>query len=99
MGLLDFLLDDEEEKKRPRTFVDFFEDDRPADPMDGWDTYGKKKKSDFDIEDWRSVSEDRRYRAQGSGNWSSHEDWSCGDHEDHPDNYLEGWDSYEDNTF
>ena len=48
----------------------------------------------FDIEDYRSVHEDRRHRASGSGNWTSREDW---------DNYdsdgMSGFDSYEDNDF
>ena len=53
--------------------------------------------SDFDIEDYRSVAEDRRFRADGSGNWTSREDWDCGP----TDNYdgMSGWDSYEENDF
>lgn len=53
--------------------------------------------SDYDIEDYRSVAEDRRFRANGSGNWTSREDWDCGP----TDNYdgMSGWDSYEENDF
>ncbi len=28
----------------------------------------------FDLEDYRSIHEDRRHRASGSGNWTSRED-------------------------
>ena len=28
------------------------------------------------------MSEDRRHRAGGSGNWTSREDWDCGDYDD-----------------
>lgn len=52
--------------------------------------------SSFDVEDFRSVSEDRRHRASGSGNWTSREDWDCGDYDD---DGMSGWDSYEDNDF
>ena len=30
----------------------------------------------FDIEDYRSVHENRRHRASGSSNWTSREDWT-----------------------
>ena len=52
--------------------------------------------SSFDAEDFRSMGEDRRHRANGSGNWTSREDWDCGDY--HSDG-MSGWDSYEDNDF
>ena len=54
-------------------------------------------RSDSDIEDYRSVAEDRRFRANDSGNWTSREDWDCGP----TDNYdgMSGWDSYEENDF
>ena len=48
---------------------------------------------DFDIEDYRSISESRRFERQGSGNWTSKEDWSTSDIDDN----LSGWDPYEDN--
>ena len=50
----------------------------------------------FDIEDYRSIHEDRRHRASGSGNWTSREDWDCGDYDD---DGMSGFDSYEDNDF
>ena len=50
----------------------------------------------FDIEDYRSIHEDRRHHASGSGNWTSREDWDCGDYDD--DGML-GFDSYDDNDF
>lgn len=49
----------------------------------------------FDIEDYRSIHEDRRHRASGSSNWTSREDWDCGDDNDG----MSGFDSYEDNDF
>lgn len=54
-------------------------------------------KSDFDIEDYRSVAESRRFRSHDSGNWTSREDWDCGP----TDNYdgMSGWDSYAENDF
>ncbi|MCM1035508.1 MAG: hypothetical protein NC229_04960 [Bacteroides sp.] len=48
------------------------------------------------IEDWRSVAEDRRHRAQGSANWSDREDWGC-DSFDYDG--MDGFDSYYDNDF
>ena len=50
----------------------------------------------FDIEDYRSIHEDRRHHASGSANWTSREDWNCGDYDD---NGMSGFDSYEDNDF
>lgn len=50
----------------------------------------------YDVEDFRSVSEDRRHRASGSGNWTSREDWDC-DPVDHDG--MSGFDSYDDNDF
>ena len=50
----------------------------------------------FDIEDYRSIHEDRRHRASGSGNWTSREDWECGDYDN---DGMSGFDSYEDNNF
>ena len=50
----------------------------------------------FDIEDYRSIHEDRRHRAGGSGNWTSREDWDYGDYDD---DGMSGFDSYEDNDF
>jgi hypothetical protein len=52
--------------------------------------------SSFDIEDYRSIGEDRCHRAGGSGNWTSREDWDCGDYDD---DSMSGFDSYEDNDF
>ncbi len=52
--------------------------------------------SNFDTEDFRSMSEDRRHRASGSGNWISREDWDCGDYDN---DSMSGWDSYDDNDF
>lgn len=44
----------------------------------------------------RDISDDRRHRARGSANWTSREDWDCGNsHEDG----LSGFDNYEDNDF
>ena len=40
--------------------------------------------------------EDRRHRASGSGNWTSREDWDCGDYDS---DGMSGFDSYEDNDF
>ena len=42
------------------------------------------------------MSEDRRHRASGSGNWTSREDWDCGDYDS---DGMSGFDSYEDNDF
>ena len=50
----------------------------------------------FDIEDYRSIHEDRRHRTGGSGNWTSREDWDCGDYDN---DGMSGFDSYEDNDF
>jgi hypothetical protein len=50
----------------------------------------------FDIEDYRSIHEDRRHHASGSGNWTSREDWNCGDYDD---DGMSGFDAYEDNDF
>ena len=50
----------------------------------------------FDIEYYRSIHEDRRHHASGSGNWTSREDWDCGDYDD---DGMSGFDSYEDNDF
>ena len=50
----------------------------------------------FNGEDYRSISESRRHRAQGSGNWTSREDWDCGDYYN---DGMSGFDSYEDNDF
>lgn len=50
----------------------------------------------FDIEDYRSIHEDRRHRASGSANWTSREDWDCGDYDN---DAMSGFDSYEDNDF
>ena len=50
--------------------------------------------SSFDVEYFRSMSEDRRHRASGSGNWTSREDWDCGDYDS---DGMSGWDSYDDN--
>ena len=50
----------------------------------------------FNGEDYRSISESRRHRAQGTGNWTSREDWDCGDYDD---DGMSGFDSYYDNDF
>ena len=50
----------------------------------------------FDIEDYRSMSGDRRHRAGGPGNSTSRADWDCGDYDD---DGMSGFDSYEDNDF
>ena len=50
----------------------------------------------FDIEDYRSIHEDRRHRAGGSGYWTSREDWDCGNYNS---NGMSGFDSYDDNDF
>ena len=50
----------------------------------------------FDIEDYRSIHEDRRHRASGSSNWTSREDWDFGDYNN---DGMSGFDSYEDNDF
>ena len=50
----------------------------------------------FDIEDYRSIYEDRRHHASGSSNWTSREDWDCGDYDD---DGMSGFDSYNDNDF
>ena len=52
--------------------------------------------SSFNVEDYRSMSEDHRHRVSGSGNWTSREDWDCGDDDN---DGMSGWDSYEDNDF
>ena len=57
--------------------------------------FGYSDSSDFDVEDWRDVSESRRHEAQGSGNWTSREDWDCG----FSDDGMSGFDNYEDNDF
>jgi len=49
-----------------------------------------------DIEDYRSIHEERRHRVSGSVNWTSREDWDC-DPADHDG--MGGFDSYEDNDF
>jgi len=58
--------------------------------------FGSEERSSFDIEDYRSVAEDRRHHAQGSSNWTSREDWDfgSGDYDG-----MSGFDSYEDNDF
>lgn len=53
----------------------------------------------FNPEDWRSVAEDRRHRVQGSSNWTSREDWDCGEHDSDHDDGMSGFDSYEENDF
>ena len=50
----------------------------------------------FDLEDYRSIHEDRRHRASGSGNWTSCEDWDC---DDYDSDGMSEFDSYEDNDF
>ena len=50
--------------------------------------------SSFGSENFRSIHEDRRHRAQSSGNWTSREDWECGDYDS---DGMSSWDSYEDN--
>lgn len=52
--------------------------------------------SSFNVEDYRSIHEDRRHRASGSGNWTSREDWDC---DDYDNDGMSGWDAYEDNDF
>ena len=56
----------------------------------------KSSKDKLDIEDYRSMSEDRRHRVSGSGNWTSREDWDCGDYDS---DGMSGFDSYDDNDF
>ena len=50
----------------------------------------------FDLKDYRSIHEDRRHRASGSGNWTSREDWDC---DDYDSDGMSEFDSYEDNDF
>ena len=50
----------------------------------------------FDLEDYRSIHEDRCHRASGSGNWTSREDWDC---DDYDSDGMSEFDSYEDNDF
>ena len=50
----------------------------------------------FDIEDYRSIHEDRRHHVSGSSNWTSREDWDCSDYDN---DGMSGWDSYDDNDF
>lgn len=52
----------------------------------------------MNLEDYRSMSEDRRHRASGSSNWTSREDWDC-DPIDHDYDNMSGFDSYDDNDF
>ena len=52
--------------------------------------------SQFRREDYRSIHENRRHRASGSGNWTSREDWDCGDYDS---DGMSGFDSYDDNDF
>ena len=59
--------------------------------------FGSEEHSDFNAEDYRSVAEDRRFRSQGSGNWTDADDWQCGEQDDHDGMY--GFDSYEENDF
>ena len=58
--------------------------------------FGSDEHAGFDVEDFRSVAEDRRHHAQGSGNWTSREDWDCGDYDD---DGMSGFDIYEENDF
>ena len=60
--------------------------------------FGSDDHSDFNAEDCRSVAEDHRFRAQGSGNWTSREDWDC-DPIDRDYDSMSGFDSYDDNDF
>lgn len=60
--------------------------------------FGSDEHSGFNTEDYCSVSEDRRFRAQDSGNWTSREDWDC-DPIDEDYDGMSGFDSYEDNDF
>lgn len=54
--------------------------------------------SESNIEDYRSISEDRRHRASGSSNWTSLEDWNC-DPTDRDYDHFSGFDPYDDNDF
>ena len=50
----------------------------------------------FNIEDYRSIHEDRRHHASGSASWTSREDWDCSDYDD---DGMSGFDAYDDNDF
>ncbi len=58
--------------------------------------FGSDEHSSDDVEDYRSVAEDRRFRTQDSGNWTDREDWDCGEPDD---DGMSGFDIYEDNYF
>jgi len=58
--------------------------------------FGSGESSSYNPEDWRSVAEDRRHRAQGSSNWTSREDWDCDSRES---DGMDGFDNYEENDF
>jgi hypothetical protein len=52
--------------------------------------------SNFDLEDYRSIHEDRRHRTHGSSNWTSCEDWDC---DENDSDGMSGFDSYDENDF
>lgn len=62
--------------------------------------FGPSTDPDFDIEDYRSIHEDRRHRAEGSSNWTDREDWDCDPIDEDDDlDYMDGFDIYDDNDF
>lgn len=63
--------------------------------------FGSSKDEDFDIEDYRSIHENRRHIVEGSSNWTDQEDWDCDSEfeNDEEHDYMDGFDIYEDNDF
>lgn len=59
--------------------------------------FGSDEHSNFDIEDYRSMAEDRRNRSRGSCVWSESDDWQCGEQDERDGMY--GFDSYDENDF
>ena len=88
MGLFDFLFGSDESSTKqwgPRKFL-----------ILGERRNGGKLNSRREFLLASPFRRDRRHRASGSGNWTSREDWDCGDYDN---DGMSGWDSYEDNDF
>ena len=89
MGLFDFLFGSSESSTKqwgPRKFLIFGERRNGGKPNEQSEFFFAR----------RFRREDRRHRASGSGNWTSRDDWDCGDYDN---DGMSGWDSYEDNDF
>ncbi len=52
----------------------------------------------YDPEAWRGSDRSEHY-GRSSSNWTSREDWDCGEHDSDHDDGMSGFDSYEENDF